>query len=212
VGGPHPTVAPEMIAHPGIDIICRGEGELAMLDLADALEMGRDITRIRNLHVKTRGGVVHRNEPRPVVPLDELPPPNRELYYGYRFLRDAPLKRFISSPDGHRRKSVTRLLSEITHIKRRYPLKRVHFSDDAAGFCRDAAWLEEFAERYRPVVGRPFSCELGQGLVDESIAGVLARAGCHRAIIGAGATRESWYHLRRKGIRVRVYEPCGARY
>ena len=35
VGGPHPTYSPDMIMSPGIDIICRGEGELAMLELAD---------------------------------------------------------------------------------------------------------------------------------------------------------------------------------
>src|SRR5215813_5955006 len=35
VGGPHPTYSPEMVFGPGIDIICRGEGELAMLELAD---------------------------------------------------------------------------------------------------------------------------------------------------------------------------------
>jgi B12 binding domain len=32
IGGPHPTYSPDMINSPGIDIICRGEGELAMLD------------------------------------------------------------------------------------------------------------------------------------------------------------------------------------
>ena len=68
-----------------------------MLELADALEHDRDVTKIRNLHVKTRNGTVHRNELRPAVPLDELPFPDRELYYKYKFLRDMPMKRFISS-------------------------------------------------------------------------------------------------------------------
>jgi radical SAM superfamily enzyme YgiQ (UPF0313 family) len=74
-----------MISSPGIDIICRGEGELAMLELVDAMELGRDVTKIRNLHA--RNGTIHRNEIRPPVPLDELPFPDRELYYKYRFLR-----------------------------------------------------------------------------------------------------------------------------
>jgi radical SAM superfamily enzyme YgiQ (UPF0313 family) len=66
VGGPHPTYSPDMIQHPAIDIICRGEGELAMLELADALEHNRDITGIRNLSVKTGAGVIHRNAIRPL--------------------------------------------------------------------------------------------------------------------------------------------------
>ena len=34
-----------MIDRPGIDIICRGEGELAMLELADAMEHDRTSRR-----------------------------------------------------------------------------------------------------------------------------------------------------------------------
>ena len=75
VGGPHPTYSPEMIDQPGIDIICRGEGEDAMLELVEAMEHDRDVTEIRNLYVKTRRGVVHKNPIRPAVPLDELPVP-----------------------------------------------------------------------------------------------------------------------------------------
>jgi len=43
VGGPHPTYSPDMIDRPGIDIICRGEGELAMLELrrCDGAGQGR---------------------------------------------------------------------------------------------------------------------------------------------------------------------------
>jgi radical SAM superfamily enzyme YgiQ (UPF0313 family) len=162
VGGPHPTYSPEMIFGDGIDIICQGEGELAMLELAEALEHNRDVTKIRNLHVKTRNGTVHRNDLRPAVPLDELPFPDRELYYKYPFLRDMPMKRFISSmgcpypctfchepvirdlykkntqSEYVRRKSVARAVAEIKYIKDRYPLKHVHFSDDLFFFIETA--------------------------------------------------------------------------
>src|SRR5574341_636389 len=60
VGGPHPTYSPDMVQRPGIDIICRGEGELAMLELADTMQRDGDVTKIRNLHVKTRSGTLHR--------------------------------------------------------------------------------------------------------------------------------------------------------
>src|SRR5438874_5138309 len=49
VGGPHPTYSPEIIHSPGVDIVCRGEGELAMLELADAMDRAADVTKIRNL-------------------------------------------------------------------------------------------------------------------------------------------------------------------
>jgi anaerobic magnesium-protoporphyrin IX monomethyl ester cyclase len=184
VGGPHPTYSPDMILGDGIDIICRGEGELAMLELADAMDGGTDVTKIRNLHVKTRNGTIHRNDLRPPVPLDELPPPDRELYYKYRFLRDMPMKRFIASmgcpypctfchepvirgmyrkdtkSDYLRRKSVQRTVAEIKYIADRYPLNHVHFSDDLFFIRNNYKWLEEFAEVYPREVGIPFNCNI----------------------------------------------------
>ena len=208
VGGPHPTYSPDMINSPGIDIICRGEGELAMLELADALDAGKDITRIRNLHVKARNGAIHRNDMRPAFPLDELPPPDRELYYKYRFLRDMPMKRFISSmgcpypctfchepvirnmyrteskSDYLRRKSVARAVAEIKYIKDRYPLRHVHFSDDLFFIRNSYKWLEEFADVYPRDVGLPWNCNLRYDSVNQLAADLLEKAGCYGAAVG----------------------------
>jgi radical SAM superfamily enzyme YgiQ (UPF0313 family) len=209
VGGPHPTYSPDMIHSPGVDIICRGEGELPMLELADAMEHDRDITAIRNLHVKTRDGRIRRNELRPAVPLDELPPPDRDLYYRkYRFLREMPMKRFISSmgcpypctfchepvirdlyrkgPKSEylRRKSVRRIVDEIKDVAARYPLRHVHFSDDLFFIRNSYKWLEEFAEVYAAEVGIPFNCNLRYDSVNEHAANLLVKARCYGAAVG----------------------------
>jgi radical SAM superfamily enzyme YgiQ (UPF0313 family) len=209
VGGPHPTYSPDMINRPGIDIICRGEGELAMLELADTMERDRDVTKIRNLHVKTRNGTIHRNEIRPAVPLDELPPPDRGLYYDkYAFLRDMPMKRFISSmgcpypctfchepvirdmyrkdtkSDYVRRKSVPRAVAEIKAVANRYPLNHVHFSDDLFFIRNSYAWLEEFADLYPKEVGIPFNCNIRFDSVNQHAADLLEKAKCHGAAVG----------------------------
>jgi len=208
VGGPHPTYSPDMINSPGIDIICRGEGELAILELAEALEHDAYVTQIRNLHVKTRNGTIHRNEIRPAVPLDELPFPDRELYYKYRFLRDMPMKRFISSmgcpypctfchepvirnlyrtetkSDYLRRKSVARAVAEIKYIKDRYPLNHVHFSDDLFFIRNSYKWLEEFAEVYSKEVGIPFNCNIRYDSINQHAADLLEQAHCYGAAVG----------------------------
>src|SRR5205823_10693301 len=208
VGGPHPTYSPEMILNPAIDIICRGEGELAMLELADALQRDADITKIRNLQVKTRDGVVHKNDVRPAVPLDELPPPDRELYYKYPFLRDMPMKRFIASmgcpypctfchepviramyraetkSDYLRRKTVTRAVAEIKYIKDRFPLNHVHFSDDLFFIRNSYKWLEEFADVYPKEVGIPWNCNIRYDSVNQHAADLLEKAGCYGAAVG----------------------------
>lgn len=208
VGGPHPTYSPDMIERPGIDIICRGEGELAMLELAETMERDGDVTGIRNLHVKTRSGAIHRNDIRPAVPLDELPMPDRELYYKYGFLRDMPMKRFISSmgcpypctfchepvirdlyrkgtkSEYLRRKSVKRTIDEIKYIADRYPLKHVHFSDDLFFIRNNYKWLEEFAEWYPRIVGIPFNCNIRYDSVNQHAADLLEKAMCYGAAVG----------------------------
>ena len=214
VGGPHPTYSPDMIDRPGIDIICRGEGELAMQELADTMERDGDITGIRNLHIKTRSGVIHRNDIRPAVPLDELPMPDRELYYKYRFLRDMPMKRFIASmgcpypctfchepvirdlyrkgakSEYLRRKSVSRAIAEIKYIADRYPLNQVHFSDDLFFIRNNYKWLEEFAECYPRIVGIPFNCNIRYDSVNQHAADLMEKAMCYGAAVGLESGNE----------------------
>ncbi len=206
MGGPHPTYSPEVIEHPGIDFICRGEGEHAMLELANSLEADRDVTKIQNLWVKTKEGTIHKNDMRAPAVLDELPFSDREMYYKYPFLRDVPMKRFIASMGcpypctfchepvirgmyrgkGNyvRRKSVARAIAEIKYIQDRYPLKHVHFSDDLF-FIRNAyEWLEEFAEVYPKEIGLPFSCNIRYDSVVEHSANLLKKAGAYGVAIG----------------------------
>ena len=71
-GGHHCTVAPDM-ALDYVDMACVGEGEGTLLELADTLEAGGDVTSIRNLAVKVDGEKVH-NPLRPLIEdLDSLP-------------------------------------------------------------------------------------------------------------------------------------------
>ncbi|MGD8397351.1 MAG: radical SAM protein [Anaerolineae bacterium] len=95
-GGPHPTFFPEMIEREGVDGICLGEGEYAMLDLMNAVEREDGATvlpdpAIANWWFKLNGGPGRagedefvRNPLRPLLTdaeLDELPFADRELLY-----------------------------------------------------------------------------------------------------------------------------------
>lgn len=66
-GGPHPTYNPDFINEEGVDVICRGEGEYAVLDLVKALKNDEDYFHIKNLHFKTRNGEVLQNEVRHLI-------------------------------------------------------------------------------------------------------------------------------------------------
>jgi radical SAM superfamily enzyme YgiQ (UPF0313 family) len=64
IGGPHATFyAEEITAEKGIDYICRGEGENALLELLNRLSRGEKIINIPNIWINTSQGWV-RNENR----------------------------------------------------------------------------------------------------------------------------------------------------
>ena len=96
VGGYHPTALPEeCLKHPAVDMICRGEGDFALLELCAKLETGEDTTKIENIWVKTPAPegeeepVMHRNNLRPLVQdLDELPLWDRDAFDMDRLLTD----------------------------------------------------------------------------------------------------------------------------
>jgi radical SAM superfamily enzyme YgiQ (UPF0313 family) len=72
LGGAHPSVCPEECLEYA-DIVCIGEGEGAIADLAEALAAGRDYHDIPNLWAKATGEI-HRNDVRPLSDnLDSLP-------------------------------------------------------------------------------------------------------------------------------------------
>lgn len=80
LGGPHVDIYPvETMRLPNVDFAIRGEGEIAFLDLVNALESGQDLRSVKNLLFKEDGEVVI-NERRPrITDLDSLPFPAREL-------------------------------------------------------------------------------------------------------------------------------------
>lgn len=210
-GGPHPTFFPEMIAEEGVDGICIGEGEGALLDLANALEDGSFEPNIANWHFKL-DGEVFRNPVRPLIAdLDSLPMPDRDLIYERDgVMRRQKIKHFIAGRGcpynctycfNHaffkiyrgkgkrvRMRSVEKVLEEVNYVRSRYPLDFVVFLDDT--FILDRGWLAEFAEKYPSQVGLPFFCNVRANLVDEEIVDLLKGAGCFSVSMGVEAASD----------------------
>lgn len=80
-GSYHPTTLPEeVIATEGVDMLCRGEGEGALLELVKRMDAGEDYTDTESIWVK-QGGVVHRNPVRPLMEdIDVLPLPDFSIF------------------------------------------------------------------------------------------------------------------------------------
>ena len=77
-GGPHPTLFPEMCIKYA-DIVCIGEGEKAVAELANKMSLGKSVENIKNLWVKSEAKIV-KNQLELLQNLDSIPFPD----YGYQ--------------------------------------------------------------------------------------------------------------------------------
>jgi len=168
LGGTHPTLNPEeSISDPAIDMICIGEGEYPMVELAEALDQNRDFSSIANLWVK-KDGIIIKNEFRALIEdLDLLPFPDRELYQKYAFFRkrgkrpihlsrgcpydcsychNAGKKRIFREKGAYVRwRSQDNILREIQEIEQNRFIKVLHVIDDSFGI--NSQWLITFLEK-----------------------------------------------------------------
>lgn len=86
-GGIHATISPEECIK-YVDIVCIGEGEEAILELADSIEKNKNIENIKNLWVKdkkdTKNGKIIKNPVRKLIDnIDSIPFPDYDIEQHY---------------------------------------------------------------------------------------------------------------------------------
>jgi len=206
VGGPHPTFFPELINEDFIDIVCIGEGEDAILELLDALEIKKDITKIKNLWVK-KNGETYKNPIRNMIEdLDSIPHADRNLYNKYPLLKNQNTDVFMAGRgcpynctfcfnkaynklyEGKgkllRRRSVSSIIEEIKKaIKINKKVDYIVFYDDTF-ILGPREWFNKFFVKYKQEVNLPFSVTVRANLVDEDIIRKLKLVGCNSVKMG----------------------------
>ncbi|MCP4679577.1 MAG: radical SAM protein [Deltaproteobacteria bacterium] len=211
LGGPHPTFFPEIVEHPAIDAICRGEAELGFSALVSGTKAGQLPPDVPGFWIK-RDDEIIRNDIGPLITdLDQIPFLRREHYRRFPFFRHAPFKRVITSRGcpfkcsycyAHvyrdlvkgkgsflRRRSVSHVIEECVYLKRNFKLKIFEFGDDV--FTLDKEWFIEFADEYRKKVALPYFAMIHPTQIDDDIADGLKESGCSRVMFGveSGNTR-----------------------
>lgn len=74
LGGWHPSLLPDQtLACPDVDIVVKGQGEDALLEIVQRIESGESIKGIPGTGYKEEGRLMF-NPPRPLKPIRELPP------------------------------------------------------------------------------------------------------------------------------------------
>ena len=85
-GGVFPTFAPELVLkYDAIDIVCKGEGEDALVELCNRLENNKSYEDINNLWVKTKNGI--KSNPTKMIDMDNNPLIDMSLFEEARFYR-----------------------------------------------------------------------------------------------------------------------------
>ncbi len=194
-----------VIAHNAVDIVCVGEGEVAVKNLVARMSKSESILDINNLWIKLPSGKIKKNPIGPPSDLETLPYPDlslvddRHLYapfaghvYKMTFVesqRGCPRRCtyccnhiFLDMYSEYaaqylRRKSIRRLIDEIVYLKNAYELNFIQFTDDDF-LLRPLKEISLFSELYQERVGLPFWIQAeARNVTDEKIK-LVREAGC----------------------------------
>jgi radical SAM superfamily enzyme YgiQ (UPF0313 family) len=203
-GGLHPTFAPEeVLASPGFDYVCLGEGEEPLAELCALLEETRGFSPrlatarlVKNIQVR---GAPRPELRKPFEPLDALPFMARDLlderwgvvhmttqrgcpfpctYCAARKYEDL----YEGTGDYGRRRSHESVLAELEEIRRNGLLSYVIFLDDT--FTIQHPWVKQFCKLFGERFAIPFSLHARVETVNPEMLELLAKAGCKHITYG----------------------------
>ena len=225
-GGLHPTFSPEaVLAHPGIDYVCLGEGEAPLLDLVEALEAGRPPGDGDIANIWVEGGTRPVMRP-PLEPIDNLPFMARDFLdeqYGVVHMatqRGCPFpctycgaRMFNQLYEGNgtygRRRSIESVMKELRRIRDNGELNYIIFLDDT--FTINHHWVADFCRIYGEELAIPFSLHARVETVNEKMVHALAKAGCRHIVYGveSGSPRVRREIMKRSATNQRFIDVFG---
>ncbi len=204
-GGLHATFSPEQVlAEPGFDAVCLGEGERPFAALLGHLSAGGRIADARMPNIWVKGGAHPGLDP-PVERIDDIPFMARDMLderWGVVHVttqRGCPFpctycaaRMYDQLYDGigkyGRRRSLDSVLAELDAIRAAGPLSYVIFLDDT--FTINQPWVFEFCRAFPERVGVPFSLHARAETMNPKLIEALAAAGCRHIVYGVESGSE----------------------
>lgn len=200
VGGPHVTLSPDLVHNENIDMVCRGEGEKALLSLLDNINDCDPIPDIPSLWT-----AVGKNGIEELLTREEIPIPSRRIYNDYK--TDLEDSLFVSCSRGcpyncnfctnqginnlfhnkyYRLRNMDDIFEEINTYKGN--AKRIEFFDETFG--ANKKWTSKFLDRYLEEVDLPYWCHLRFETITEDLLSKLVETGCYQIGIGVESGNE----------------------
>lgn len=235
VGGVHTTFSEEdVISEEDVDMACVGEGEKAIVELAECLARKADYSSIPNLWVK-KGSTIIRNEIGSLLNLEELPELDFSMYDPKRIFKpmagkiykmvpvefsrgcmydctfcSAPVfaKKFRNQGKWLRFKSIEQIMNEIRSYLAKYDVEYFYFVSETF-LAMPLHRLEEFCNQYSKI-GIPFWFNTRAETITQQKIRMLEDIGCHRMGIGVECGNEEYRikMLHRRVSNERIIEAC----
>ncbi len=232
VGGGLISSAPELAAKKlDIDFGVLGEGEITVVELADALENGGDASRVPGLIIRKPDNGLHRTLDRPPIrDLDSLPLPDYEALRFDKLLdtmnsADVPIYNLVDRPRAlsliasrscpyrctfcfhptgptYRERSLDSVFAELDGLVEKYDINVLTMSDEL--FTAKRSRMIEFCERIKPY-GLFWDLSIHVSLVDDALLKIMRDAGCGQVGYGLESANEDVLRsMRKKATRPQI--------
>ena len=221
-GGAYPSIFPEASLDTlPVDFVIAGEAEEVMVELADLIEKGEDLTTVMNLTWRDHSGAAVSNPRRPVnTNLDSLPFPSRDLVdydaylkngmyeYGVITSRGCPYNCMYCKPStdlifggGIRYRSADNVVQELVELSllRNTSTLPVFFKDDTITL-HPLSWFEQLRDGLqRNSIKLKWHCATRVDTVTREKLKVMADSGCHCISYGVESGSQRILDFYRKG-------------
>ena len=217
-GGVFPTFAPELVLNQdGIDIVCKGEGEDALVELCRRLEKSQSYDDINNLWVNTKNGI--KSNPTKMIDMDSNPLIDMSLFEEARFYRpmggevyrmfpvethrgcpykcaycNSPSQMLMYKEEANsnylRRKSFENMRRELEFYKYEMKAEYLYFWADTF-FSWGRSELEAFAEMYKDI-NLPFWMQTRPETINKKRMDLIKEMGCARISFGVEHGNEAF--------------------
>jgi radical SAM superfamily enzyme YgiQ (UPF0313 family) len=249
-GGVHPTIRPfECLEY--ADMVCIGDGEDAILELANRIKNHEDISNIENIWLNKNGEII-KNSLRPLQEdLDIYPVPDFSLNEHYIsfdgrmhalspellkvFLKRGTVSKYLNkigyqTMTGRgcphkctycindtikdlykgqrylRWRSTPHVMEELLWVKKNFPYVGYIWISDDAFFAKTDESLRDFCNRYKEMIGLPFTCLASPITITEKKMKLLVDAGLIYIQMGieSGSARVQELYNRRRMSNERI--------
>ena len=223
-GGPHVTIADDqfILQHPEVDVLVKGEGEQAMVELAQCVYGSKHLEDVSGITYRKNGQLV-RTPQRPCIEnLDELPPPAYHYFplSRYRIFGKLGLPMvtgrgctsectFCLIPqiggNSYRIKSPTSIVDEMQWLIDHYHPDFLTFNDEVFTLNkkRVSAICSEIRQRKIMI---PWDCQTRADLVSKQLLQKMKASNCQLVSFGVESGSQKILNAMKKGTTVEQNE------